>query len=73
MASNEQCDDKNSISGDGCSSTCNVESYFNCFGQPSICAYNGPVVCGNKRIEPGETCDDGNLINGDGCSSKCQI
>jgi cysteine-rich repeat protein len=73
LASNEQCDDKNPVNGDGCSSICKIEPFFTCSGQPSTCAYNGPAVCGNRRIEAGETCDDGNLINGDGCSSKCQI
>jgi cysteine-rich repeat protein len=26
----EQCDDGNLISGDGCSSTCTIETYFTC-------------------------------------------
>ena len=33
----EQCDDGNSVSGDGCSSTCAVENGFSCEGEPSVC------------------------------------
>ena len=54
----EQCDDGNIVSGDGCSSSCQIES------QPN---------CGNNVVDAGETCDDGNTISGDGCSSVCQI
>ncbi len=53
----EQCDDGNKNSGDGCSSSCQLEQ---------------PVVCGNGVVEAGEQCDDGNTTSGDGCSSSCQ-
>jgi cysteine-rich repeat protein len=33
----EVCDDNNSISGDGCSSVCAVETSFYCTGTPSVC------------------------------------
>ena len=33
----EQCDDGNLNNPDGCSSTCQIQSYFECSGQPSIC------------------------------------
>ena len=55
----ETCDDGNVVSGDGCSSTCQVEP--------------PPPVCGNRVVETGETCDDGNVVSGDGCSSTCQV
>ena len=54
----EECDDGNTISGDGCSSTCQIEV---------------APVCGNGTIEGAEECDDGNTSDGDGCSSTCQI
>src|SRR6185437_11189041 len=54
----EQCDDGNTKSGDGCSSTCQKES--------------STPVCGNGVVEAGEQCDDGNTKSGDGCSSTCQ-
>ncbi len=59
VESGEQCDDGNTRSGDGCSTTCQVER-------------NNPV-CGNGTVESGEQCDDGNTQNGDGCSSTCRI
>jgi len=33
----EECDDGNSVSGDGCSASCAVEAGFECDGQPSVC------------------------------------
>jgi cysteine-rich repeat protein len=33
----EQCDDKNTASGDGCSSTCQIEPFYKCTGLPSVC------------------------------------
>lgn len=53
----EQCDDGNTTNGDGCSSTCQIET----------------PVCGNGNLEAGEQCDDGNTNNGDGCDSNCQF
>lgn len=54
----EQCDDGNTVSGDGCSSTCTTET----------------GKCGDGILDVAtETCDDGNTVSGDGCSSTCQI
>lgn len=52
----EQCDDGNALSGDGCSSTCEVEE---------------EDECGDGIQGPTEGCDDGNLVSGDGCSAVC--
>jgi CSLREA domain-containing protein len=41
LGSGEACDDGNSTSGDGCSSTCVVESGFTCTGSPSVCTKTG--------------------------------
>ncbi|MFT3766682.1 MAG: DUF4215 domain-containing protein [Minicystis sp.] len=54
----EQCDDGNTLNGDGCSASCQTEP--------------GGPMCGNNKVETGETCDDGNNIGGDGCSATCQ-
>ena len=51
----EACDDGNTSSGDGCSSTCVLE----------FCG-DGAV-----QIGLGESCDDGNTASGDGCSANC--
>lgn len=66
----ETCDDNNITSGDGCSSTCQVETGYSCFGSPSVCT----STCGDGIVAPGvEQCDDGNITNGDGCNSVCTI
>jgi cysteine-rich repeat protein len=54
----EQCDDGNTMSGDGCSDICMLEV------QP---------VCGNGSHEADEQCDDGNTMSGDGCSDICML
>ncbi|MBR9701204.1 hypothetical protein GOV11_05050 [Candidatus Woesearchaeota archaeon] len=53
----EECDDGNTNSEDGCSSSC-VDEYCG----------DGVLQQGL-----GEECEDGNTANGDGCSSTCQI
>lgn len=55
--SNEDCDDGNNMSGDGCSADCLLEE----------------SLCGDERLDPGEQCDDGNLNDGDGCSAFCTL
>ncbi|MFC1655749.1 DUF4215 domain-containing protein [Patescibacteria group bacterium] len=52
----EECDDGNTINGDGCSAACEEEL----------------PECGDGILDAGEACDDGNLIDGDGCSSLCE-
>jgi len=47
----EECDDGNTVAGDGCEN----------------CLITGVSVCGNGIVEPGEECDDGNNMNGDCC------
>ena len=63
----EQCDDGNVVNGDGCSSTCQIQTGFTCVGTPSVCY----TTCGDGIKAGAETCDDGNTANGDGCSSTC--
>lgn len=69
IEANEQCDDGNAASGDGCSTNCELEPDFDCItaGQPCIA-----IICGDGIIEPPETCDDGNAQPGDGCDQNCQ-
>jgi len=67
----EECDDQNLISGDGCDSSCKVEtllySCVNFLGFLSRCR----LKCSNGVRDGNEVCDDGNLINWDGCTSSC--
>ncbi len=67
---NEQCDDGNSISGDGCSHYCRIEAVSSGASASKQVAPNMPS-CGDGKINPflNEQCDDGNNINGDGCTS----
>jgi len=59
LDADEECDDGNTVSGDGCSFACRTEP---------------PAPgCGNGTIDPGEECDDGNTTAGDGCSDACVI
>lgn len=56
----EQCDDGNTVGGDGCSANCQIEA---------------AQTCGNGTLDlvNGEECDDGNKVGGDGCSAACQL
>lgn len=63
IGGSETCDDGNIVNGDGCSSSCALES----------------CVCGNSVVQNYtnqygtclETCDDGNQISGDNCNKYC--
>ncbi|CDW85483.1 UNKNOWN [Stylonychia lemnae] len=68
----EECDDGNLSDGDGCSSNCKIEEFYNCTkveGKKSVCS---PIICSNGKKDDGEECDDGNLLDGDGCNSTCK-
>jgi cysteine-rich repeat protein len=62
----EQCDDGNTTSGDGCSTSCQLE-------------ITTGGVCGDSIVQwPNsdyryEQCDDGNTSPGDGCSNICYL
>ena len=57
--SDEQCDDGNTSSGDGCNRSCQLEA-------------SDGSVCGNGIKEAKEQCDDGDTLDGDACTSICQ-
>jgi fibro-slime domain-containing protein len=69
----EQCDDGNSIPGDGCSGVCQIEPGYTCPTPGQPCVYSLVQVCGDGKIEGDEACDDGNTKSGDGCSSTCDV
>jgi len=64
VGAGEPCDDGNVANGDGCSDTCQVESGWSCFGEPSTCS----STCGNGVIDVGEECD-GSGLGGATCVS----
>lgn len=82
----EECDDGNLENGDGCSSTCMLESACgdgvvdagegcddgNVVGGDGCAADCSKVeTCGDGVTDQGEACDDGNLDAGDGCRPDC--
>ncbi len=67
----EECDDGNTMSGDGCSASCTMEPWYVCPTPDEPCDYT--VVCGDGKVQGNEQCDDGNTVSGDGCSSTCQV
>lgn len=75
----EDCDDGNPISGDGCSSICQIEDGFQCSSTNLFEVSNCSVVCGdglvitNTATNETEQCDDTNLSPGDGCSPQCNV
>ncbi|MDH3486150.1 MAG: C25 family cysteine peptidase, partial [Myxococcales bacterium] len=55
VAMPEECDDGNTADGDGCSSSCTVESSYECFlpddlGTPSVCQISADVVVGRVEL-----------------------
>lgn len=66
-APDEQCDDGNNQTGDGCSPACEVESGWKC--PPGIACITN---CGNGILTAPEQCDDGNGTDGDGCTN-CMV
>lgn len=64
----EICEDGNTIDGDGCSSTCQIESGYTCTNTvPPVCT---PICGDGKNVVLGE-CDDGD-VNGDtNCKADC--
>jgi cysteine-rich repeat protein len=66
----EQCDDGNTVSGDGCNRICQVETNWECPSPGQPCVYL--ARCGNGLLTSDETCDDGNTVSGDGCAADCQ-
>jgi fibro-slime domain-containing protein len=66
----EECDDGNTLAGDGCNGLCHVEANWIC---PPAGACERAFRCGDGTINPGEVCDDGNTTDGDGCSADCTV
>jgi len=61
VAGVEECDDGNTVGGDGCDAACQIE-------------VTPPApTCGDGTVDPGETCDDSNTVSGDGCDAACQV
>ena len=87
LEAGEQCDDGNTVAGDGCSPNCRLEVCGNHILDPGEQCDDGNTVsgdgcsatcqreprCGDGVVDAGEQCDDGNTVSGDGCSASCQL
>ena len=77
----ENCDDNNTVGGDGCDALCRLEVGWQCTSSNTEGSGIGGVdtcapLCGDGiRIlwNSAEQCDDNNTDAGDGCSPTCQI
>jgi cysteine-rich repeat protein len=83
--SGEECDDGNTVGGDGCSAVCRFEVCGNGFVDVGESCDDGNTVagdgcsdvcireprCGDGFVDAGEECDDHNVVAGDGCSDVC--
>jgi cysteine-rich repeat protein len=67
MTDEEECDDGNLESGDGCSSLCKLEEGYEQSDTDPLPEFH----CGDGLVVIGETCDDKNNAMGDGCSATC--
>jgi cysteine-rich repeat protein len=61
LATRCTCFDNNSVNGDGCDATCQVESCWTCVGDPSMCTptVDGGVCDDLSPCTSGETCTVG--------------
>eukprot|EP00961_Rhodomonas_salina_P037329 501695-Rhodomonas_salina.1 len=70
------CDDGNTIDGDGCSFYCTIECGFVCAQAIAVNGSSADVCiaqCGDGIRANTEECDDGNSDDYDGCSASCII
>ena len=65
----EECDDNNTVNGDGCDEFCRLELYFTClpYGAGNLCIED----CGDPYDFGWHECDDGNYLPWDGCTNLC--
>ncbi|MDD9936751.1 MAG: DUF4215 domain-containing protein [Myxococcales bacterium] len=69
VAGDEQCDDGNDQSGDGCSVVCQLEDGYVCDTPDRPCTL---TVCGDGVVEGDEQCDDSGSAD-PGCDADCQL
>ncbi len=55
-----ECDDSNTISGDGCHEDCTIEIGWECKGGSPSSSDTCEEVCGDGRNMGTQECDDGN-------------
>ena len=68
----EQCDDGNTASGDGCTANCRqIEANFACPTPGQTCV--STVSVATQDLAGHRTCDDGNTNPEDGCDATCKL
>ena len=75
LQAGEECDDGNTVDGDGCSSSCQIARSLE-LEAGYVCPIPGEpcqTVCGDGIVAGKEECDDGNTVSHDGCSALCHI
>ena len=71
ITSQEQCEDSNILSGDGCFN-CKTEYGYSCTNTDKTFSTNlCSPICGDAYVVPTEICDDGILGDGIGCLDDC--
>lgn len=88
LDTDEECDDGNTVNGDGCTAQCKMEPFCGdgILNTGEECddgnAVNGDgcttqcriePLCGNGILNTGEECDDANTVNGDLCTAQCEL
>jgi fibro-slime domain-containing protein len=72
----EECDDGNTLAGDGCNGVCRIEPNHVCPIDPNDSTRGLPCAvsfaCGDGLVNPGEVCDQGKYQGNPGCSSDCK-
>jgi len=82
----EECDDGNTVDGDGCQADCRLPGCGDGVIDPGEECDDGNTSsgdgcqancrlprCGDGILDPGEGCDDGNAIDDDRCANDCTI
>ena len=69
----DECDDNNTVGGDGCSAGCTIEAGYQCSGGSLSAMDACASVCGDGLRVGAEGCDDGNQVSLDGCDAACAI
>lgn len=69
----DYCDDGNANNGDGCSSNCKVEPFYQCGGGTVKTRDKCVEICGDGVDLQFYPCDDGNTVDGDGCNNCCKV
>ncbi|MFH2008680.1 MAG: DUF4215 domain-containing protein [bacterium] len=69
VAAAEECDDGNTVSGDGCDASCNTEPGYYCYDDPSTCVVEGEVLF----VDCGVPCNGAGTLADPFCSIQLAV